>query len=66
MYTYIYTFGCKVNQVESEKIVNELKFYNMKLTDDLNKAEVLIFNTCAVTERAEKKFRSMIKKSQIR
>ena len=62
MYAYIYTFGCKVNQVESEKIVNELKFYQLELTEDIGRADVIIFNTCAVTERAEKKFRSMVKK----
>ncbi|PLX66822.1 MAG: tRNA (N(6)-L-threonylcarbamoyladenosine(37)-C(2))-methylthiotransferase MtaB [Denitrovibrio sp.] len=65
MYAYIYTFGCKVNQVESEKIVNELTCFNLELTENINKAEVIIFNTCAVTERAEKKFRSMIKKAKI-
>lgn len=62
MYAYIYTFGCKVNQVESEKIVNELNNYDLTYTDDPGRADIVIFNTCAVTERAEKKFRSMMKK----
>jgi len=62
MYAYIYTFGCKVNQVESEKIVNELSLFGLQIAEDIDKADVIIFNTCAVTERAEKKFRSMIKK----
>lgn len=62
MYAHIYTFGCKVNQAESEKIVNELKFYNLEHTQDPDEAQIIIFNTCAVTERAEKKFRAMMKK----
>jgi threonylcarbamoyladenosine tRNA methylthiotransferase MtaB len=62
MRTYIYTFGCKVNQVESEKIVNELKFYNLQHVSDISDADLVIFNTCAVTEKAENKFRSVIKK----
>jgi threonylcarbamoyladenosine tRNA methylthiotransferase MtaB len=64
MHTYIYTFGCKVNQVESEKIVNELKFYNLELVDNADNAELIIYNTCAVTERAEKKFHSMVRKAK--
>lgn len=62
MYAYIYTFGCKVNQVESEKIVNDFKHYNLELTDSVENARVVIFNTCAVTDRAERKFRSVMKK----
>jgi len=64
MHTYIYTFGCKVNQVESEKIVNELKHYNLELVDNADNAELIIYNTCAVTERAEKKFHSMVRKAK--
>lgn len=62
MYAHIYTYGCKVNQVESEKIVNEFKNYGLIYTDEIRNADVIIFNTCAVTDNAERKFRSMIKK----
>lgn len=64
MRTFIYTFGCKVNQVESEKIVNEFKDYNLTSVDTANEADLLIFNTCAVTERAENKFHSMVRKAR--
>jgi len=64
MHTFIYTFGCKVNQVESEKIVNELNYYNLTYTEDIDKAGLIIFNTCAVTERAEKKFHTMVRKAK--
>jgi threonylcarbamoyladenosine tRNA methylthiotransferase MtaB len=62
MNTYIYTFGCKVNQVESEKIINEAASKGFCIVDDVKDADIVILNSCAVTERAEKKFRSMIKK----
>lgn len=62
MRTFIYTFGCKVNQVESEKIVSEFKQYSLVFAKNIEEAELVIFNTCAVTERAEKKFRAMMKK----
>jgi len=62
MNIYIYTFGCKVNQVESEKIINDAPFSGFDVVDDLSDADVVILNTCAVTERAEKKFKTMVKK----
>lgn len=64
MHIYIYTFGCKVNQVESEKIVNDLKLYNLTLVDSSEKADIILFNTCAVTDRAEKKFHAMVRKAK--
>ncbi|PLX69169.1 MAG: tRNA (N(6)-L-threonylcarbamoyladenosine(37)-C(2))-methylthiotransferase MtaB [Denitrovibrio sp.] len=64
MYAFIYTYGCKVNQVESEKIVNDFKLYNLIITDDIKKADVIILNTCAVTANAEKKFRSLIRRAK--
>jgi len=62
MYAYIYTFGCKVNQVESEKIINDFADHGLTVTSDIGSADVVILNSCAVTDRAESKFRSMIKK----
>lgn len=62
MNTYIYTFGCKVNQVESEKIINDAASRGFSIVDDPDKAELVIINSCAVTEKAEKKFKSLVKK----
>lgn len=62
MNTYIYTFGCKVNQVESEKIINDASRQGFNIVKDPECAELIIINSCAVTEKAEKKFKSLIKK----
>ncbi|MGE4267363.1 MAG: tRNA (N(6)-L-threonylcarbamoyladenosine(37)-C(2))-methylthiotransferase MtaB [Deferribacterales bacterium] len=62
MNIFIYTFGCKVNQVESENIVNNAKKYGFTLVSNSEDAELIVINSCAVTENAEKKFRNLIKK----
>ncbi len=62
MNTYIYTFGCKVNQVESEKIINCSASKGFNIVETPDDAELIIINSCAVTERAEKKFKALIKK----
>jgi threonylcarbamoyladenosine tRNA methylthiotransferase CDKAL1 len=50
---YIETFGCKLNQADSERIKIELdKKY--KLSSE-KEADLVILNTCAVVERTEKK-----------
>ena len=48
----IYTLGCKVNQVESLKIEEEFLEYN---SDD-----IIIINTCTLTEKADAKCRNLI------
>ena len=51
----VYTFGCRLNNLESELIDKQLKKYSI----DKN---VIIFNTCAVTSEAERKARQSIRK----
>ena len=62
MNIYIYTFGCKVNQVESENIVNNAEACGFTPVSAPEEAGLVILNSCAVTENAEKKFRNLIKK----
>jgi threonylcarbamoyladenosine tRNA methylthiotransferase MtaB len=60
---YIYTFGCKVNQYESQLISDNFKNKKFKLTESLEEANVIIFNTCTVTAEADKKCLRLIKKA---
>lgn len=49
------TFGCKVNQYDSELIrENLIMDPNFELVDDYLKADLFIINSCFVTENAEK------------
>ena len=57
----IYTHGCKVNQYDSDAMLNILKSA-FDVSDDLEMAESYIINTCAVTAEAERKSRQTVTK----
>lgn len=57
MKAVVFTLGCKVNDCESESLIAGLKNIGYEVSDKLEKADVYIVNTCAVTAEAEKKSR---------
>lgn len=52
---YILTYGCQMNEEDSEKLSGMLKLKNYKRVYDKNEADIIIFNTCCVRENAEQK-----------
>lgn len=58
----IKSLGCKVNQYDGEKIARDLMKLGFKLSDGGESADVMIVNTCAVTQTAEHKDRQMIRR----
>jgi tRNA-2-methylthio-N6-dimethylallyladenosine synthase len=52
---YLETFGCQMNVSDSERISTALERDGFEMTRDENAAEVVIFNTCSVREKAEHK-----------
>ena len=56
----VQTLGCKVNKYESDALMTLLNQKGHEVTDKLEKADVYIINTCAVTNEAERKSRQMI------
>lgn len=51
----IETYGCQMNEHDSEKISWILENMNYIKTNDNNKADLIIYNTCAIRENAELK-----------
>ncbi|EGC84361.1 tRNA (N6-isopentenyl adenosine(37)-C2)-methylthiotransferase MiaB [Anaerococcus hydrogenalis] len=51
----ITTFGCQMNEHDSERISYILEDLGYTLTDDRNEADFILFNTCLVRENAELK-----------
>ena len=49
------TYGCQQNENDTERIRGMLRQAGFDFTDDSNKADVVIYNTCAVRENAEQK-----------
>lgn len=54
----IYTLGCKVNTYESNVIEEQLQKHGYQLTD--GQADIVIINTCTVTNTADRKSMKMI------
>jgi tRNA-2-methylthio-N6-dimethylallyladenosine synthase len=53
---YIKTFGCQMNEYDSSKMADVLKAsHGYELTADAEAADLLLFNTCSVRERAQEK-----------
>ena len=49
------TYGCQQNENDTERIRGMLRDAGFEFTDDTHKADVVIYNTCAVRENAEQK-----------
>jgi threonylcarbamoyladenosine tRNA methylthiotransferase MtaB len=59
---YIHTFGCKVNQYESQLISEKFKKNNFERTLIPEEADVIVLNSCTVTAEADKECRYFIRK----
>jgi tRNA-2-methylthio-N6-dimethylallyladenosine synthase len=53
---YIKTFGCQMNEYDSARMADVLRqSHDMEQTADPAAADVILFNTCSVRERAQEK-----------
>ena len=62
MLVSVITLGCKVNEYESQSILNQLKSAGYEIREGLEIADAYIVNTCAVTNTAERKSRQVLAK----
>ncbi len=54
-YYNIKTYGCQMNVHESEKLAGMLQSLGYEPTDDESKADIILFNTCAIRDGVEQK-----------
>ncbi|MDR3597496.1 tRNA (N6-isopentenyl adenosine(37)-C2)-methylthiotransferase MiaB [Clostridium sp.] len=52
---FIQTYGCQMNEEDSEKLSGMLKRMGYERTENRDEASIIIFNTCCVRENAENK-----------
>ena len=52
---HITTFGCQMNEHDSEKLSGMLSSMGYNETNDINESDIIIYNTCCVRENAELK-----------
>ena len=50
---YILTMGCQLNENDSEKLCGMIEQMNYSKTENLETADLIVFNTCCVRENAE-------------
>ena len=60
MKLYIRTFGCQMNEYDSDKMADvlaasDLDVAGIEKTDDPAQADIILFNTCSVRERAQER-----------
>jgi len=58
---YIESYGCQMNFSDSEIVASIMKKKGYGLTTDYNKADLILVNTCAIRDNAEKKVRNRLK-----
>ncbi|MBE3126870.1 MAG: tRNA (N(6)-L-threonylcarbamoyladenosine(37)-C(2))-methylthiotransferase MtaB, partial [Candidatus Atribacteria bacterium] len=57
------TLGCKINQYETESIIDFFKDKGFQIVDFHQNADIYIINTCTVTQEADRKSKQMIRKA---
>jgi len=58
---HIKTFGCQMNEYDSDKMADVLRAsHGLERTDDPEQADVLLLNTCSIREKAQEKVFSQL------
>ena len=57
-----YTLGCKLNFSETSTISRDFQRNNYKIVNASKKADIYVINTCSVTQNADNKFKSVVRK----
>ena len=52
---FVDTYGCQQNVADSQRIMGMLRDMGCDLTEDEKEADIIVINTCAIRENAEKK-----------
>ncbi|MDW8130563.1 MAG: tRNA (N6-isopentenyl adenosine(37)-C2)-methylthiotransferase MiaB [Bryobacterales bacterium] len=57
---YLETFGCQMNVHDSEKVVGTLLARGYRQVDSPEQADLILYNTCSIREKAEQKVYSRL------
>ncbi|MCM1051989.1 MAG: tRNA (N6-isopentenyl adenosine(37)-C2)-methylthiotransferase MiaB [Paenibacillus sp.] len=57
---YIETYGCQMNVADSEVVASVMATAGYDLTDDIDKADAVLLNTCSIRDNAEQKIISRL------
>jgi tRNA-2-methylthio-N6-dimethylallyladenosine synthase len=63
---FLETFGCQMNELDSELVAGALRALGYRFVDSPDAADVVLYNTCSVREHAEQKVWSRLGEVKIR
>src|SRR5271156_6152492 len=63
---FLETFGCQMNQLDSELVLGQLRAQGYESVEDREAADVILYNTCSVREHAEQKVWSRLGELRVR
>jgi|GEM_PF-4519 len=59
---FVHTFGCQMNVHDSDRMEEVLRAFGWTAAEATEDADLIVFNTCSIREKAEQKLRSEIGK----
>ena len=59
-YVFLETFGCQMNENDSDRLLGFLKDINYIRTEKVEQADFIIINTCSIRDKAEQKVYSAL------
>lgn len=62
----VYTLGCKVNQYETNAMVQQFQNNGYEIVDFDTVSDIYIINTCTVTNISDRKSRQILRKAKYR
>lgn len=62
---FIFTYGCQMNVHDSEKLLGVLSETGYTAAESPEKADLIVFNTCAIRDKAEQKFYSQLGRTKL-
>ncbi|MBP1646044.1 MAG: tRNA-i(6)A37 methylthiotransferase [Bacteroidetes bacterium] len=57
---FIETYGCQMNQADSEVVLSILGNQGYELTMDINESDLILINTCSIRDNAEQRVKSRL------
>lgn len=57
------TFGCRVNQIETESLCEKFSLVGVQRQNEIENCDMVFINSCSVTEKADRDVISIVKKA---
>jgi tRNA-2-methylthio-N6-dimethylallyladenosine synthase len=57
---FVHTFGCQMNQSDSDRMVELLGHHDFTRVESADEADLILLNTCAIRDKAEQKLLSAL------